>query len=64
MVIGVGEADAIGDVVGTGCAVAASDVAPAMNAPAKTSPKNHRFMMFFLSAVPKMTSLRLVPMGT
>ena len=61
MVIGVGDADAIGDVVGTGWAVAANDVAPAMNAPAKTSPKNHRFMMCFLSGYQKMISLRLVP---
>jgi hypothetical protein len=42
--IGVGDADAIGDVVGTGCAVAATVVAPAMQAPTRMMPANHRFM--------------------
>ncbi len=44
VVIGVGEGETIGDMVGTGCALAAIVVAPAMNAPARTMPANHRFM--------------------
>jgi hypothetical protein len=46
VVIGVGDAEAIGDTVGvgTGCAPATNGVAPATKAPARTIPTNHRFM--------------------
>ena len=47
MDIGVGDADAIGEPDGAGCvvcAVAASDVAPAMHAPARMMPTNQRFI--------------------
>jgi hypothetical protein len=46
VVIGVGDADAIGDTVGggTGCAPATKGVAPATKAPARTIPTNHRLM--------------------
>jgi hypothetical protein len=45
VVVGIGDADAIGDMVGAGCAVAAaSDVAPAARAPTRTMPINQRFM--------------------
>ena len=49
VVAGVGDGDVIGDIIGdgvmTGCAFAASVVAaPAMHAPARITPINHRFM--------------------
>jgi hypothetical protein len=42
---GVGDAETIGDTVGTGCALAANvAVAPAMHVPARMIPTNHRFI--------------------
>jgi hypothetical protein len=46
---GVGEADTIGETVGTGCAArAANTEALAMKAPHRTIPTNHRFMNYLL----------------
>lgn len=54
---GVGDGDVIGDIIGdgdmTGCALAAEVVAaPAMHAPARITPINHRFIDLSSSFVP------------
>jgi hypothetical protein len=41
---GVGDGETIGDIVGAGWAVAATVVAPALHAPARMMPANHRFI--------------------
>lgn len=46
-----GDIDAIGDIVGTGCAVAAPAVAPATMVPTSKSPVNQRFMRYSPSLV-------------
>ena len=42
--IGVGDAEAMGDIVGVGCADALSAVAPAISAAARIRPTNHLFI--------------------
>jgi hypothetical protein len=53
VVIGVGEADAIGEPLGMGCAVAEIAVAPATKAPARMMPTNHRFIELVPPCLPR-----------